>query len=222
MTSSDGSPGLFRRRDVAVGTALAVLVNLFLFSVLPGLLASIPESQSQDTIEAISLIRFKPPQDRPDRKPEPPKPPEPKKTPPKPALGPAAPTPVPPTPMALDMPDLNFEVNARITGGVAVDMPASGVFDLSQVDQAPVAIFRIPPAYPFRAKRLQIEGEVSIRFLVDRLGKVSRIKILSASPEGYFEEATRKAVSGWKFNPAKLSGEAVATWVQTSVAFKLD
>ena len=95
------------------------------------------------------------------------------------------------------------------------------IYNLKEVEIAPILSFRAAPLYPYRAKRLNIEGYVKVKFLVNKRGDVSKIEILKAKPEGFFEEAVRKSVSLWKFHSAEIDGQSVAIWFETTIEFNL-
>lgn len=94
-------------------------------------------------------------------------------------------------------------------------------FSLSEVDTHPRVMHKVPPSYPFRAKRRGVEGKVEVRFLVDKKGRVSQVSLIQAEPEGVFEESALKAVRKWRFEPGKKDGQPVATWVQVPIRFEL-
>jgi protein TonB len=95
-------------------------------------------------------------------------------------------------------------------------------FDLTEVDSIPVVKIQSQPLYPYYAKREGIEGVVSVRFLVTKEGDVDRVSVIRSEPEGVFEEATKKCVSRWRFNPGIKDGEAVDTWVEIDIEFELE
>ena len=131
----------------------------------------------------------------------------------------------------LSAPKMNFDMNASLSQGMAVSMPvvagtsiASGmgtVFEIGEVDTPPQALFRAAPVYPFAAKRRGITGDVVLRFLVDENGQISRISVVSAEPEGVFEDAAIDAVKRWKFKAGLYEGEAVRTWVVAPFQFRI-
>jgi protein TonB len=95
-------------------------------------------------------------------------------------------------------------------------------FELSQVDQKPSVLRSIPPTYPFLAKRKNIEGQVMLRFVVDKDGYAQEPEVFSAEPEGAgFEEAALKAIARYKFKPAIKDGEAVDCIVRLPISFEL-
>lgn len=95
-------------------------------------------------------------------------------------------------------------------------------YTADQVDAVPSVVGQPRPAYPYRARRRNIEGWVKIRFLVDHGGRVHDLTILAASPKGVFESAVRDAVPRWRFRPGKKAGRAVDVWVETTIQFELD
>ncbi len=94
-------------------------------------------------------------------------------------------------------------------------------FNPDEVDKMPEPIATGQPMYPYRARRLGIEGAVKIRFLVNKSGKTDLFKILEADPPEEFNNAVEKTVENWKFKPAIKDGRAVETWVETTIRFQL-
>jgi protein TonB len=122
---------------------------------------------------------------------------------------------------------LGLGIDANLTG-LAIAMstwdisPPKGEYGMSEVDQVPAVTLQIPPEYPYHARRQGTEGVVSIRFLVTREGEVSSFSVLKASPEGVFDEATRRSVLRWKFRPGVKDGRDVDTWVEMDIEFELE
>ena len=98
---------------------------------------------------------------------------------------------------------------------------SEGSFRIAQVDEPPVPVFKRKPLYPLRARRLGVEGKVTIQFIVERDGSVSDLRILSAKPKGYFEKSVIHAVRRWRFIPGKVRGHSVRTVVVVPIKFKL-
>ena len=95
------------------------------------------------------------------------------------------------------------------------------VFDISKLDQAPVAKFQARPQYPFEMRRAGIAGEVLVDFIVDSNGDV-RNAYAARSSQREFESAAVQAVSKWKFRPGKKGGRAVNTHMQVPIVFTLN
>jgi protein TonB len=105
----------------------------------------------------------------------------------------------------------------------APQRPASSQtqFGLDEVDQKPVSLATLKPNYPYKAKRMGIEGHVTVQFLVDRNGRPQELKIVEASPQGIFDETVRKTVPRWRFKPGRKAGRTVDTWVEMTIRFEL-
>lgn len=127
-----------------------------------------------------------------------------------------------------EIPSFDLNPNIQSTGfsvplnQLSSTHSAGSMVSLDELDKIPVPKFKKPPVYPYRAKRMGIEGEVSISFIVHENGMISDIKILKANPEGIFEQSVIDAVSSWKYLPGELMGENVKTLVTTNVVFKLE
>ncbi|SFM44526.1 energy transducer TonB [Thermodesulforhabdus norvegica] len=94
-------------------------------------------------------------------------------------------------------------------------------YGVAEVDEPPRVLHSVKPVYPLRARRLMIEGEVVVRFVVGRDGSIEDIRIISANPEGYFEKSVIEALKKWRFLPGRYKGETVKTLVVLPVKFRL-
>ncbi len=226
---------LVNRSYIIQGILGAALINLTLFGLLPGLIHMDKQSSDLESLNTVNFTRLK-------RQPPPPKPKEKKqkKEPPKKKLEKIHRVThqkqvVPKKQLTLKMPNLDLNIDPRISGGIpmiaAPEAPVAPVaatpnfdtiMDETDVDTIPVPKYKRSPQYPYRAKRMGIEGEVKIRFLVSKEGNISQIEILSANPPKIFDESVLNAVSSWKYAPGELMGRKVATRVTTSVIFKLE
>jgi protein TonB len=95
------------------------------------------------------------------------------------------------------------------------------VFDLSKLDQQPVAKFQSRPQYPFEMRRAGIAGEVTVDFIVDANGDVQNAYAIKSS-QREFEAAAVQAVSKWKFKPGRKGGRNVNTHMQVPIVFTLN
>jgi protein TonB len=213
---------------IPVGSAL--LANVLLFAVLPLLVQRDFNKNEMKDIIPVNIIRFK--------KPSPPKPDEKKEElPEKKRPEKVIPTvrlklkkrTIPQRP-EIETPQLTFEINPRLTVGMSVSPPPKepavfrpkGSYAQGEVDQMPTPIFKMKPIYPYRARRLNVMGEVTVKFLVNEKGHVSKIKIVKSRPKGIFDESVLKTLPLWKFSPGKIRGHAVSTWVITTIEFKME
>jgi protein TonB len=109
-------------------------------------------------------------------------------------------TPTPKTPapakikasLSLDMLNLtegDFALNFDIEQSLA---DTDFVFQLEDVQQAPVVIKRVNPFYPFKAKDRGIEGEVTLYFVVNQDGSVRRetVEVTESNPVSIFADSS--------------------------------
>ena len=95
------------------------------------------------------------------------------------------------------------------------------VFEISLLDQMPVARFQARPQYPFEMRRAGIGGEVVVDFVVDANGDVQKAYAVRSS-QREFEAAAVEAVSKWKFKAGKKGGSEVGTHMQVPIVFSVD
>jgi TonB family protein len=80
-------------------------------------------------------------------------------------------------------------------------------------------ISSIPPVYPVIARSQRIAGNVQIDALVDATGRVTSMKIVSGPP--LLQKSAMDALSHWKYEPAQLNGQVVATHLTVTIQFKV-
>jgi protein TonB len=114
--------------------------------------------------------------------------------------------------------DLAFSVDAIAN---VADASAS-VFELSDVDQTPQPMIQLQPLYPAHARMRQIEGEVTVEFIVTPKGHTDGIVVLSSEPGEMFRRAAIRAVERWRFRPAQRGGVPVAVRVRQRIRFQLE
>ena len=208
---------------------LTFLINVALFAILPHFIREGHQlTELHDSIP-IDLIRIKPPKPPPPEEEKKPQEKEikQKKT-PKFQVDLSG-------PQKIEMDKLSFEINPRLVEGVPVVPPPKlldltdqlpelrkSFYDLSEVDEKPVALLKLKPPYPSRARQFNMSGYVKVKFLVDKLGQVSRITIFESYPEEVFDNTVRTTLPSWKFTPGKVQGKPVSTWVVTKIAFEME
>lgn len=218
MTALTPSSLFMKLRVLASQTGFviaAILVNAALFALAGFLTTQHRETQDITDPVGVSLVNLAPP--------EPPKQEEVKEA--------------EPPPPAQEKPDfapdlIQPSIGGPSIGGLAIGVDigeigrqedtAAMIFDSVDLDQAPQAVMKVPPAYPFHARERGIEGFVAVKFLVREDGSVGNVNVLKAKPEGYFEEEVRRALPRWTFQPGRIGGEPVASWVVTTLRFDLN
>ena len=204
---------------IAIG--LALLINIFLFALLPLFVRSELGKNDIETIVPVNLVQIRPQKLPPEKEEKLPERKPPEKVIPTVRLQHKVPR---KQEIKMELPRLSFEINPKLAGGMPVAPPvvSKGFYDQGEVDRMPMAIFKMKPIYPYRARRLGIAGKVDVKFLVDEKGCVSNIKILKSTPPGVFEESVRKALASWRFSSGELDGRAVSTWVVTTIEFDME
>ena len=91
--------------------------------------------------------------------------------------------------------------------------PGSGV-------EPPRLLREVKADYTDEARRMNIEGEVSLEIVIRRDGTVGDVKVLKGLPGGLNDRATN-AVKQWRFAPARMKGTPVDVIVTVDVEFKL-
>jgi protein TonB len=109
-----------------------------------------------------------------------------------------------------------------LTGGANSAMKKEFVFESYELDQAPRAVVKTPPVYPFKARDQGIEGVVQVKILVKEDGTVGEVLIVDARPPDTFDDAVLVAVPRWRFEPGVIGGKKVTSWVVTALHFKLN
>ena len=104
----------------------------------------------------------------------------------------------------------------------ALEADRNLIFELSEVDEPPRALVKLPPFYPLGARARGIEGVVELTFVVDADGFVGNIEVMSSYPGKIFVESAVNAVRRWKFEPGKKAGKPVLTRVHLPIRFELE
>jgi protein TonB len=94
------------------------------------------------------------------------------------------------------------------------------IFELTELDRRPQAIYREAPVYPFTMSRAGIEAKVIIRFVCDKDGKVVDPRVIR-SPRMEFEKPALDAIRKWRFEPGIKNGTRVATRMELPLDFNL-
>jgi periplasmic protein TonB len=111
---------------------------------------------------------------------------------------------------------------AAPTGGPSTATGASPIVEtrFGELD-APTFVHRELPVYPRVARRMEKEGKVVLKLLIDQAGKLREVEVLEGAAFGFTEaaiEAVRKSV----FAPARRNGEQISAWAVLPVRFTLE
>ena len=104
------------------------------------------------------------------------------------------------------------------SGGKSVDATDTSI----SLDRPPEVVVRAEPDYPIEAKEAGIEGDVWIKALVDKDGKVRDVIVVKESgANAGFEDNAIEAAYKTVWKPAIANGQPVAIWVTYKVQFTL-
>ncbi len=199
---------------LAYAAAVAVVLNILLFGSAALLSRDRPVRDVAPAPVSVNLVTLKPPT---------PPPPEAKREIPKPKPKPEMDF----TP-ELARPSLRgpapLDVSVQIDPSLFAGGPARGefVFNSGDLDQPPRKVLQSAPVYPYKARQRNLEGYVRVKLLVRADGTVGEVSVIDAEPKGLFDSAALKAVPQWRFQPGVIDGQAVPSWVVTTIRFTLN
>ncbi len=121
-------------------------------------------------------------------------------------------------PPIIGMPPKDLETEKSLLE-TPVPGPAPPAMRVGGQLQLPKLVSSIPPVYPPRARLEEVQGVVVINALVDENGKVTEMKVISGPPS--LTQAAMEALRAWKYEPARLAGQPIATHIKVSVNFNL-
>jgi protein TonB len=87
------------------------------------------------------------------------------------------------------------------------------------LDVLPKPLDDIALRFPESAAARDLSGTVTLLLLIDELGVVVDISVISAEPPGYFEEAAIESFRNVLFRPAQRNGRAVKSRLPVEVTF---
>ncbi|MEO8333715.1 MAG: energy transducer TonB [bacterium] len=170
-----------------------------------------------------------------------PPPPTPDLLPPRPDAPPSAPLPNIAVPLFTpkELPPIDYSApvipvdDIRIGGPGALTSPYApasstpyvpgNVVDVGAVERIPSLIGNArAPRYPDALRQSNIDGKVSVRFVVDTLGRAEMdgLTIVETSHQ-LFAEAVKSALVFYRFTPGEVGGHKVRTMVQIPFTFSL-
>jgi protein TonB len=78
------------------------------------------------------------------------------------------------------------------------------------------------PAYPMVARRMGYHGKVILNVEVLAEGKAGQVMVRTSSGYDILDNAALQTVKGWKFIPARRSGQPVTQWFLVPIKFSLE
>jgi protein TonB len=138
--------------------------------------------------------------------------------------GPTLRQPLPPVPPpVVDVAPDSDPIHVPYVADDVVDSVAPSAGAGPVIEKTSIAVKRrIDPLYPPSARRLDQEGTVRVRILVDERGRASDVQVARSSGYDSLDAAAVSAVRRWQFVPATENSRAVSAWTEVSVVFRLD
>ena len=79
----------------------------------------------------------------------------------------------------------------------------------------------VQPAYPPKAQSARIDGWVELDFTITVTGQVQELMVHASSPAGVFEEAAKKAVGQWRYQPVLRDAKPTPVRARVRIRFTL-
>ncbi len=98
-------------------------------------------------------------------------------------------------------------------------------YPLKEVDTPPRVVKAVRPVYPSELYTddgvIIYEGQVILRFVVTKEGKVRDVEVIKSVPQGIFDKSALNAIKQYRFKPAVSNGESVDCIVRLPMEFSI-
>ena len=95
---------------------------------------------------------------------------------------------------------------------------AEANMDKTKVNEAS-PVKRVPPIYPEKAAKNDLEGFVVLSFDITETGTTDNVKVVKSQPTGVFDKSAKVALKQWEYKPRIQGGKGVR---QTGLLVQLD
>ena len=212
---------MFGRR--AGSLLVGIVVSLSIFLVMETMISPSRTGDAQldpyPIVDFVRLIREEPPPLRQRRKlPEPPEtPPTPENIP-----SPASTLLAPRRP---DIPAQQLKISTNKIAPLQLlntgPLPGPPAIQDTGMDMELIPLVRVPPSYPRRAARQQVEGFVTVEFTIAKDGSVKDPVVIDSAPSRIFDRVALRAIVQWKFKPRTRDGRPVDSRASQRIDFAL-
>ena len=107
------------------------------------------------------------------------------------------------------------------TAASSARAPAAAPAGEAELPARPDYAYNPKPDYPPLARQFGLTGQVLVRVFVESSGAPREVQLANSSGHDMLDQAALRSVKGWRFLPAKHSGQAYASWVEFKVRFDL-
>lgn len=116
--------------------------------------------------------------------------------------------------------DQIFHVSKRAFRQPGDNTPETAADSDKNIVLPPRPTYTPEPEYSVQARNAKYQGTVVLDIVIDKTGRISRIRLARALGMGLDENAM-EGVKGWRFNPAIRNGQPVAVEMNIEVSFNL-
>ena len=123
-----------------------------------------------------------------------------------------------------ELPQVQFDEPVAPPTEVAIPASESAISAATAAGGPPQELAtssRVEPVYPPVSRRNGEEGTVRLKVLVDANGRPADVQVANTSGFARLDQAAIQAVKRWKFVAATNGSQAIQTWTQVAVTFKL-
>lgn len=104
--------------------------------------------------------------------------------------------------------------------GIIPDMDTGDIVDWEDLTYPPKPLRQNRPVYPRDMRQADIEGNVWLEFVVNADGSTRDIRVLKSTNHA-FNDAARRAVRQWLFQPGEKDGHPVNSRVRMQMPFRI-
>ena len=114
------------------------------------------------------------------------------------------------------------EIGGKLHGAAEHFFPSDGRVHIERNQSLPLKIVSQEfPIYPEKAKKLQLEDQVIVRYIIGKKGQVIDVQIIDHAKDAMFDDATLDAIRKWRFRPMIQDGKPVEVVHELAVNFVL-
>ncbi len=204
---------------LAISLLCGVLISLALFWLMQFMISNNQQDLNRaETLQMTEFVRLKRETKLNTKERKMPEEPPPEKRPPPPQME-MKQTHISQNPLPdMAMPNLDIPLQSSRFGGSVLGGIQMG---RGKISTNVIPLVRIPPRYPMRAARRNIEGWVKVEFTITETGTVKDAVIVESQPAEIFDRAALSAISKWKFKAKIIDGEAFEQRAIQVLQFKL-
>ena len=118
------------------------------------------------------------------------------------------------------------ETPASIPEAIAPQSTASPTTEVTSVDDPVITggwmLSGKQPKFPRKARLRGTEGWVTVRYTIDRDGRVRDARTLESSNGRIFSKTVHRALATWQFEPFRQDGKVVEQTVTRTIQFRID